>query len=427
MISLVVSKGPVLVEVPDVRPDGRSRRRRKRLEAAGFRVERARRRASTSACSTSSRPTPRRHEGTQGQHGLRQRRLTRTPSPTCHFRHISHTGNVDRLATLRGRSGPRRGQHHGPSTDGGRTCHFPDAASNRHTDFPPGRSPGRGDRLVAATAVALLPPPPTPPRSGRPSSPRPGSPVAGPPRPRARAAHGPPRRDRDRAGGPLPRVDRRADPPEPPRLGNHALPGQVLRIPVVALRRTPRRRPDPQARGKSAKTTPPAHEARTSARHRSALSIHSEHASLRLAGGGCTTRCPGPRCASLVARDGPALRRPAPARARDRLAGVRLAAAPGLQRRRPRRDAGDAGHRPLDAVVRRTPAAAARHPRQHPGRGADPADPARAGRGTTATRSPPTTRGSAPCAGTGYFKDTKRYVASVRAHERNLKRTGSPI
>ena len=26
----------------------------------------------------------------------------------------------------------------------------------------------------------------------------------------------------------------------------------------------------------------------------------------------------------------------------------------------------------------------------------------------------------------GHFKDTKRYVASVRAHERNLKRTGSP-
>ena len=27
----------------------------------------------------------------------------------------------------------------------------------------------------------------------------------------------------------------------------------------------------------------------------------------------------------------------------------------------------------------------------------------------------------------GHFKDTKRYVASVRAHERNLKRTGSPF
>ena len=124
--------------------------------------------------------------------------------------------------------------------------------------------------------------------------------------------------------------------------------------------------------------------------------------------------------------DGPPLRRTPHARAGHRLAGVGLAAAPRLQRRRARRDAGDARHRPLDAVVRRPQAAAARHPRQHPGRRDDPAHPAVVdARDNNAIAA--YYQGLGAVREARLLPDTKQYVRSVRAHQRRLIRTGSPI
>ena len=166
--------------------------------------------------------------------------------------------------------------------------------------------------------------------------------------------------------------------------------GQVLRIPVVvsAARkarglRAPRTPPRPQAARK--------HSAAPAGPHPQRHPAHPEVAARR----------PDPHPGARPGRaDGPPLRRTPQARPRGRLAGVRLAAAPGLQRRRDRGDAGDARHRPLDALVRRPPAPAARHPRQHPRRGAHPAGAAGPGRSTTTTRSAPTTRGSGRCGST---------------------------
>ena len=162
----------------------------------------------------------------------------------------------------------------------------------------------------------------------------------------------------------------------------------------MRLCRTPRGRPappSPRSRPRQPRGPPAQAQARSD---RSSTASHPPtsrwlHADLTRDAGAPSGR-----------RDGPALRRTAAARARHRLAGVRLAAAPRLQRRRPRRDAGDAGHRPLDEVVRRTPAAAARHPRQRPRRDPDAARSCGAGRGATTTRSRRTTRASAPSGGT---------------------------
>ena len=240
--------------------------------------------------------------------------------------------------------------------------------------------------------------------------------MAGPPGPGDRAAHRPAGRHRDRAGGPLPRLDRRAAPPQPPRSGEHAPPGAGPADPGRALRRTPRRRPDPQAReAEPSPQVPPA---------QAGPDAHPLH---NAPDSSVAARRDDPDAGAPAGRrDGPALRRPAPARTRHRVAGVRLAATPGLQRRRPRRDAGDAGHRSLDEVVRRTPAAAPRHPRQRPRRDPDPAHPAELDE-VRRQRDRRLLPGLGAVRRHGHFKDTKRYVASVRAHQRNLRRTGSPF
>ena len=197
------------------------------------------------------------------------------------------------------------------------------------------------------------------------------------------------------------------------------LPGPGAADPGRALRRTPA----PAARSRKPRATP--RSTRTTRKHQRSPA-------------GCCTAPPRRRgwlhadltrdqVRRLVAADGPALRRTAEARARHRLAGVRLAAAARLQRRRHRRDAGDAGHRPLDAVVRRSQAAPARHPRQRAGRRPDPADAAGVDRYDNNAIAA-YYQGLGAVRRHGYFDDTKHVRrASVRAHQRRIARTGSPI
>ena len=208
--------------------------------------------------------------------------------------------------------------------------------------------------------------------------------------------------------------------------------GQVLRIPVVlsavapGARRSPTKpatRPSQAGQRKPAQAPPP--PAQHQKHHPQPLLTHTHRRrQQRLA-----ARRPDPRPGAPAWSPGwrsttASRRTPRP---RHRVAGVRLAAAPGLQRRRHRRDAGDAGHRPLDALVRRAPVAAARHPRQHPGRGADAAHPARVDQATTTTRSRRTTRASARCGSTATSGTPSSTSARCARTSAGSSRTGSPI
>ena len=170
-----------------------------------------------------------RHDGTEGQHRLRQRRLTpRRVPPVTFDTSVTLVTSIAR-ATLRGRSGPRSGTAPRPSTDGGTLVTLP---LHRLAGHLAGAVSLATVAVLLPSAAEATPWPGHPDRSIVRHTVRPGETATGPRRP-------------------LPRVDRRADPPEPPRLEGHPLPGAGAAHPGRRLRSPSRPRtghPPPRTR-----------------------------------------------------------------------------------------------------------------------------------------------------------------------------------